>query len=509
MKKVILQYLASALTVILILGLVVSNRQRNQSLVKKVKDPEISYIYQDSLENLDRLALTHAGVIQSYQLDDLSVRKEDGKIRLVLHVNHSYDMQVNLVLKADIYGDLSVVQATPSKALKLALEDESYQKRLTLISQKEDAIMARDHWDSAIKPAYVAQVRSKMKKTSLTQLDKVLQDIDQESKEVGSDTYTAFFQASQLPNHDKLDLVMTHMQVYVDKYQFLQLGKSGYKFSKKLEPTSPFYSYFREAIMETYQTDLGLGIDDLGIKLHLFRSWIDKQSMDYIRTNYKGKTDVDKLLAYSKDKKIKLDYTTGASYHNRSLGDFTYPQNMKIQLPQTSVMGPYGVSNSRFIEFIVNMDTRKFVSEWNVYKKRKDGSIDSNPKHYKIEDGADIADTDSANYGLSKGSNADLPAYLNNSHTYLDVRHPADNAIRRKMVRKWKNAKNVLNGGHYADIVKKGGLKDLEIWRQVKAEDRLQVYNAYLDYIRSHLVLNGFDSFYQETYKPQGGDKKD
>ena len=92
--------------------------------------------------------------------------------------------------------------------------------------------------------------------------------------------------------------------------------------------------------METYQTDLGLGIDDLGIKLHLFRSWIDKQSMDYIRTNYKGKTDVDKLLAYSKDKKIKLDYTTGASYHNRSLGDFTYPQNMKIQLTfRLEVMG--------------------------------------------------------------------------------------------------------------------------------------------------------------------------
>ena len=230
--------------------------------------------------------------------------------------------------------------------------------------------------------------------------------------------------------------------------------------------------------------------------------------MDYIRANYKGKTDLDKLLAYSKDRKIHLDYTTGASYHNRSLGDFTYPENMKIQLPQTSVMGSYGVSNSRFIEFIVNMDTGRFVSEWNFYKKRKDGSIDSNPKHYKIEDGADIADTDSANYGLSKGLNADLPAYLNNSHTYLDVRHPADNAIRRKMVRKWKNAKNVLNGGRYADIVKKGGLKDLETWRQVKAEDRLQVYNAYLDYIRSHLVLNGFDSFYQETYKSQGGDKK-
>ena len=129
MKKVNLQNLASELTVILILGLVVFNRQRNHSLVKKVKKPEISYIYKDSLENLDRLALSQAGIIQSYQLDSLSVRKEDRKIHLVLHINHSYDMQVNLVLKSDIYGDLSVVQATPSKALKLALEDESYQKR--------------------------------------------------------------------------------------------------------------------------------------------------------------------------------------------------------------------------------------------------------------------------------------------------------------------------------------------------------------------------------------------
>ena len=93
------------------------------------------------------------------------------------------------------------------------------------------------------------------------------------------------------------------------------------------------------------------------------------------------------------------------------------------------------------------------LSGMSTRKERR--HIDSNPKHYKIEDGADIADTDSANYGLSKGLNADLPAYLNNSHTYLDVRHPADNAIRRKMVKKWKNAKNVLNGGRYADIVKR------------------------------------------------------
>ncbi len=46
-----------------------------------------------------------------------------------------------------------------------------------------------------------------------------------------------------------------------------------------------------------------------------------------------------------------------------------------------------------------------------------------------------IAVLDSANYGLYKGLNADLPAY--NNKPYLSrkaFRHPADNAIRRKIV---------------------------------------------------------------------------
>ena len=86
MKKVILQYLASALTVILILGLVVSNRQRNQSLVKKVKDPEIS-LYLSGLFGKSRQTGPYS--CWGYPIlstRDLSVRKEDGKIRLVLHV---------------------------------------------------------------------------------------------------------------------------------------------------------------------------------------------------------------------------------------------------------------------------------------------------------------------------------------------------------------------------------------------------------------------------------------
>ncbi len=47
---------------------------------------------------------------------------------------------------------------------------------------------------------------------------------------------------------------MEHMQVYADKYQFLQLGSQVINSSKKLEPTSPLQLLQVEAIEETYQT---------------------------------------------------------------------------------------------------------------------------------------------------------------------------------------------------------------------------------------------------------------
>lgn len=159
--------------------------------VKKVKDLWDFLYLSRFLENIDRLALSQAGVIQLYQLDALSVRKEEGKIHLVLHINHSYDMQVNLILKADIYGDLSVGWRTPSKALK-ALEDASYQKRLTLISQKADAITPVTTVIRALSRPMWLRSGSKMKKTSLTQLDKVLQDIDQESGQWAQMSYVLF-----------------------------------------------------------------------------------------------------------------------------------------------------------------------------------------------------------------------------------------------------------------------------------------------------------------------------
>lgn len=490
-KENLIAYGLSILTLFLIFGFLAMDRYRNQALVKEVTAPENAYVFEQTLVKLDPLALTKAGVIQSYHLDKLTVRREGNAIRLALSVNQSSDQRLVVMLTENKEGSFDIAKLEPSKLLEQSLKARTYQQKLDQVSQQAASIIARDHWDQAVQPSYYDRLRTKLQEQKAPSLKQAMEDLDKESQEIGSPLYTAFFSQSHLSSRDKLTLVMDQMQATVDKYQFLQLGKDGYRFSKTLEPTGAFYSYFRQAVLETYQTEEGLNVDDLGLKLHLFRSWIDKQAIDYIRDNYQGQTDLDKLLAYSKAKGIPLDYTTNAAYHNRTLGDFTYTQHMKIQLPQTDISGAYGLNNARMIEYIVDLDSGNFISEWNVYRQKKDGSYDSNPNHYTIEEGGDIANTESANYGLSKGLNADVPAYLNKSHQNLDVDHPRDNAITRKMVKQWKKPKSAYRAGPYGDIVKQGGLKDLEAWRQVPVQERQQVYDSY---IASGRYVSGFSS---------------
>ncbi len=442
--------------------------------------------------------MTQSAVIKTYRVDPSSITEKANQIDLDLIVNKTSNERVKLTLSEDGNGNFTVMHAQTTRALTKKLEESSYQAVITAINKQADRIINRDHWDQAIRMTYHDRIRDLMAKAKLSELSQKMTQIDKESQEIGSPTYTDFFISSDLPGHEKLALVMQHMQATIDAYHFLQLGQNGYKFSKTLEPTSDFYSYFRKTIIDTYRTPEGLKKDALGEKLHLFRSYIDKQAIDYIRDNYKGKTDLDKLIAYTRQKNVKVDYTTGAVLHNRTLGSFAYPANMKVQLPQANTNGDYEVNNARMIEYIVNIQTGQFVSEWNVYRQQADGSYDSNPDHYAIEEGGDVANTESANYGLPKGLNRDVPTALTRTHGYLDVSHPADTDIRRKMTKKWRPAKQLSQGGRYADIVKKGGYTDLERWREIPDEDRLQSYD---NYISSSDVGNGFSLFSKHLSK--------
>lgn len=57
------------------------------------------------------------------------------------------------------------------------------------------------------------------------------------------------------------------------------------------------------------------------------------------------------------------------------------------------------------VEFIVNLETGEFETQWDAYDQHKlpDGRYDSNPEHYTHDELHEIANTESFNYGPSKG----------------------------------------------------------------------------------------------------------
>lgn len=92
---------------------------------------------------------------------------------------------------------------------------------------------------------------------------------------------------------------------------------------------------------------------------------------------------------------IKLDYSTSARLHNRYLPkeNFNYPQNFKVQVD----------SWHRMSEFILELDTQKSVTEWDVYQQLNNQLIDSNKEIYPLSELPAVANTGSFNFGLPKG----------------------------------------------------------------------------------------------------------
>lgn len=309
---------------------------------------------------------------------------------------------------------------------------------------------------------------------------------------IGSSAYTHLYQASQLGSRARLELVLKHLGAVLDDFNFLQLTSNQYRIDPQLPPTGLFWQLFRHDVQQTFTnntlaqyTDNNVISDSklhlLATQIHCFRSYIDLQCLTYIRVYQHGRTDYEKLRDFANQHQIELDYQTGANYHNRYQGQFTYPKNMKVQLPKKEKM----------VEFIVELDTGNFVSEWNVYRYQANDQVDSNPAHYDNDDFEQIANTESFNYGRPQHS----------SHRKLDIEHPTDPDLRRFATREWRYEPDFDDDGEYADIVNRGGIADYEAWLLMPVNSR-QV--AYADYVAECRQLNlrreyGFERFYLGT----------
>lgn len=296
-----------------------------------------------------------------------------------------------------------------------------------------------------------------------------------ELKKIGNQAYSRWWQTNGLSDRDKLGWLMLQLGATIDQFGMLQLKGPG-MLDPHVPPHSEFYARLRQSVQSVYSTPLGLNRDELGQKLHLFRSYIDKQNIEHIRQFYSGATDYEKLLNYAKNQRITLDYSVDATYHNRTSHPFDYPRNMKIVLPKYNTLQP-GVFNARMGEFIIEIATGRFVSQWNLLQQNTDGTYDTNPDHYDLAECGDIANTESFNYGICHGRNIDR-WYFDSYHYWLDVNHPADYLLRRKVCRLWRPAVDFDRGGRYADVVKKE--RDVAIWRQIPLTQRVAVYERFL-----------------------------
>ena len=230
-----------------------------------------------------------------------------------------------------------------------------------------------------------------------------------------------------------------------------------------------------------------------------FRYYLDRQAIYYIRNHYKGATDYEKLLAYGKENNIKFDYTTGSNYHNRfnPKDGFKRPYNMKVQVPQGNSAKGKDLNNARMVEFIVNLDTGEFDSQWDAYDKHKlpNGRYNSDPSEYSEDELREIANTESFNYGPSIGQNTDVEGIYVGKHDMLDMNapEPATRVKAKELFRYEKDlGKKDENTGHvgqFADIVKGEGHEDYEAWQRntkdMSEEEKVEEYNKFKNFADS------------------------
>ena len=372
---------------------------------------------------------------------------------------------------------------------------KEYNSYITGLRQQAEELKKVDGWDDEAVKNYINQVKSSTAKLQTGQeFYNKRDELYAQTKEVGSDVYTGMYAASKMSSREKLELVLKHLGAEVDEHNFMHLTSATHKFSDKMSPHGDFLMYFRKDVILTFK-DKSLKEDKsgLGQQIHLFRYYLDRQAIYYIRNNYEGASDYEKLLAYGEEQGLTFDYTTGANYHNRYDKDtdvFRRPYNMKVQVPQESTVNPKkGFNNARMVEFIVNLETGEFETQWDAYDQHKlpNGRYDSNPEHYTHDELHEIANTESFNYGPSKGNNDAVTGIYADQHNRLDVTQPADSELRQKAKSIFKSEDDLgKKGGQYADIVKGGGHEDYEAWQRntkgMSEKEKMEEYNKYKSY---------------------------
>lgn len=395
---------------------------------------------------------------------------------------------------------------------------KEYNEYITGLRDQTSQLKEVDGWDQAAINSYVQQVKKGTSDINTgSELIAKRDELFAQTKEIGSDVYTIMYADSKLDSKAKVELVLKQLEAETDENQFMHLTSKTHKISEDLPPHGDFNMYFRRDVVKAFGNDNldpkereKYSDEELALRqqVHFFRYYLDRQAIYYIRNHYEGATDYEKLLAYGKENNIEFDYTTGANFHNRfeKSDGFQRPYNMKVQVPKGNTAEGDELNNARMVEFIVNMDTGEFDSQWDAYDKHKlaDGRYDSDPGKYSNEELREIANTESFNYGPSTGKNSDVTEFYEGKHGKLDMNAP-EPATRVKAKKLFsyeedldKKDEKTGNVGQFADIVKEGN-QDYEAWQRntkgMSEEEKVEEYNKFKKYCHFLRDNPGYDVY--------------
>lgn len=395
-----------------------------------------------------------------------------------------------------------------------------YNQFLTGLREQSVNLKEIDGWDKDAIKGYVKGVSKRTAdiKTG-SELNARRDALYAETKEIGSDIYTEMYASSKLDSKAKVKLVLKQLGAETDKKQFMHLTSKTHKISENLPPHGDFNMYFRRDVVKAFgDKHLNYKKDSLRQQVHFFRYYLDRQAIYYIRSHYEGANDYEKLLAYGKENNIEFDYTTGANYHNRfqQKDGFKRPYNMKVQVPQGNSAEGKDLNNARMVEFIVNLDTGEFESQWDAYDKHKlpNGRYDSNPDNYSKDELREIANTESFNYGPSTGQNSDVTKFYEGKHGMLDVDGTPEPATRVRAKELFRYEKDLgkkdektRNVGQFADIARKGN-QDYEAWQRntkgMSEREKVEEYNKFKESLNGSADNNtGYYDYTQSQFYPK------
>lgn len=250
---------------------------------------------------------------------------------------------------------------------------------------------------------------------------------------VGSDIYTYMFESSELKPKKKALLVIKQMGGYLDSNGMLQL-EDRESFYLEMTPHSEFLEAYAATVREAYvrKNKTCKRLDDQ--KIHQFRMYIDRHNIEYVRNFFEGRTDYEKLLNYAKEFGFSLYYGEPSRHHNKILQDGQF-----VEQTYDKILTP-----NRLSEFIINVETGDFVTEWDVLKDGAMKNVVSSSVAYRTveETGAmKLVDTESFNYA---------PADYVEAHEKLDVLPASpgkkkdeklylENALKKQMKEMWKS----------------------------------------------------------------------